>query len=330
MFPIDDDAVRMMMIQEEDDVDPNEVDEEDESSDEEEVVPAKVEESKEEVDEPKDKADEKTDNDFDFEIEEKPKEEKEDEFVIPDKFETVEAERDFYKENFTKIKESTSNPEDIATRYEEQLLSKEKDVEELKALRDALNGQPDALVKIRFKDALIKGGYDHRLTQEEQNNIIDTELRKSFGSNYRDVFDQEDAEVEGTLSYNMIKKQEELIGNIDSYNQKPQQEPQQQLDPEEGKKIIHESLSKVGVKDENIDKFINELKTTDLLNNPVKLYKAIYMKQIMDKRIRQAKEEGRKEALAEISKVGSKPVKDDGEKVNKTKAKEVDYGNNYN
>lgn len=329
MFPVSDKDEWRLQIHEEDDVDPNEELEEDEevSDDVEEVAVEKEEE--EVIDEPKEEENEKDGDDLNFEIEEKPKEKQEDEFVIPEKFNSVEEERDFYKENFNKVKESSQNPDVIVSKYEEQLLAKEKDVEELKALRDALKGQPEAMIKIKFKDQLIKAGYDHRLTQEEQNEMIDKELRQSFGVNYREVFDQEDANIEGTVSNLMLKKQQEILDSIEQYNQRPAQQVQPQADPEEARKLVHESLSKVGVKDENINRFIDDLKTTDLINDPVKLYKAVYMDKILEQKVKQAREEGRKEALAEISKVGSKPVKDDEEKVKK-KAREIDYGNNYN
>lgn len=331
MFPVNGNMNEMLYgaIAEEDDVIEEEVIEEESTDETEEVDTDNKDETVDDVDVPNEgEKNEKEDNDLNFEIEEEQKKEQKDELdiTIPEKFESVEEERDFYKKNFTKYKDTASNPEVIATKYEEELLAKEKDVEELKALRDALKGQPDAFVKMRFKEQLVKGGYDHRLSEQEQVKIIDTEMSKIWGNNYRDIFDPEDQDVPGTLSYNMVQKQNEILNGISKYNEVPQQEQVQQIDPEEARKTVHESLSKVGVKDENIDRFIEDLKTSDLLNDPVKLYKAVYADKLYSKKIAQAREEGRKEALAQISKAGNKPVEEQDDSKEK---KEIDYNRRY-
>lgn len=324
-FPIDSAEMWRHAIHEEDDESHDE-----EPTDEVEEVEETTDET-DDIDEPKEgQANENEDSDINFEIEEKTEKKSDDEleFKIPDSFESVETERDFYKENFNKIKEQALNPETIATKYEEQLFAKEQGVEELKALREVLDGKPDAFVKIRFKDQLQKGGYDHRLTNEERSEIIETELSKTFGYNYKDIYDSEDAGNPGTLSYNMLQKQQEIIGKIEEFNAIPQQQQQQQVDPEEVKRTVYDSLSKVGVKDENINRFIEDLKTkgAELINDPVKLYKALYSDKLTEKKIAQAREEGRKEALAEIRKVGTKPINKD--KDEKSDEERIDYTNN--
>lgn len=249
---------------------------------------------------------EKTDDILNFEIEEEKTPEPEEEYKVPEKFETPEEELKFYKENFGKLKEEKLNPEVLATKYEDVLLEKEKSVEELKALRDMLNGSPDTYVKIRFKDQLAKNGYDYRITEEEAKNLIHNKLSETFGHNYSSIYDPDDTVNENSFSYKMLKMQEDILKEIDTFNQRTEngipENQQPQYNEEEAIKTVKEELSKAGVKDGNIERFIKDLKTEakELLNNPVRMYKALYMDKIIEKKIAQAKEEGRKEALKEF------------------------------
>jgi len=259
------------------------------------------EEVKEDLEIPMDKTTEDNDNDADI--------------VIPESFESVEEEKDFYKTHFenSKSKFKDFNADNIIEKYEDQLIEKENDFEELKALRNMLKGKPDHYVKMRFKDQLEKAGYNSSLTVDESKTMIHEELVKSFGSNYGQIYDIDEAAEEGTISYNMLKKQNEIKEKIKEINsQKTEQASAPVGDPEEAKKLINESLSKAGLKENSINKFIEDLSSQgqELVNNPIKMYKALYMDKIIEKERVKAFEEGRKEALADLKKVGSSPRKE--------------------
>lgn len=265
------------------------------------------EESKtdEEVDIPEEesKTDEE-DNELNFEIEEKVKEKVIDEFLVPEKFKDVEEELEFYRKKFPELKDTKINPEILAKEYEETLLKQEKDFEELKALRDIIKGEPDSYVKIRFKDQLAKNGYDYRLTDEESRNIIHQKLSETFGNNYTNYYDPDDALNSGTTSNKMYLMQERLLEEINKHNERVMPQEQATINPEESIKFIEESLEKANINEANRKRFIEDVKTKgkDLLNDPVQFYKALYMDKIIEKKIKEAKEQGRKEALAEFKK----------------------------
>lgn len=278
---------------------------------------------------------ETTDSDLEIEIDEP--ESSETEIQIPESFESIEEERDFYKNQFENIKnkgEDSFDPMEIVNKYEDKLIEKEKNVEELRQLNDLINGKPEYFIKARFKNELKSAGYNPSLSEEDQAQYINDELTKVFGANYKNLYDPDEASDSSTLSYKMYKHQEHLMNEIENFNSDlvPQQgQAQPQGDPEEAKKFLEEGLTKAGISEKSVNRFVEDFKTqgAELFNDPVKLYKAFYMDKIIEKKVAQAKEEGRKEALAEIQKVGSK-TRNYPSKTEQMKSREPDFHSNRN
>lgn len=290
---------------------------EEESTEEENIETVEeTEQPKEEnIDEIKEeKKDEEIDNDINIEIEEESEEKKTDEFIIPEKFDSPDDELKFYKENFTKIKDEYTNPEIVAEKYKEQLLSTEKDVEELKALNEMLKGSPDAFVKLRFKDELSKAGYNTQLSNTEIQSIVKARLSEVFGNNFADIYNEDDIDIPGTATYKMIELQDKIIKEAQEFNKPVENINNNIVSKEEAIKNVTEKLKAVGVKDENITRFIEKdipTKGNELLNDPVRLYKAVYMDQFLKKEREKAYADGKKDALEEIKKASPKRVDND-------------------
>lgn len=249
------------------------------------------------------------------------------EIEIPEKFEKPEEELEFYKSKFNELNEKAKSEEfieDIATNYSDKLIEQETKVEELKALRDMLDGKDDTYLKMKLKDNLIKSGYDHRLTQEEVYSYLDQGLAEKFGFNYGELYNDEDSMIPGTISYKMREEQARLQAEVQSHNTRPQTSPESQIDPVEAKRIVYETLAKKGLNEKQVDSFIDKAaKEWDgIVNDPVKMYNIIYMDKIIEQKEKKAYEKGKNEALEDFKKASTKKPIDDNSNKEEDESKE--------
>lgn len=242
------------------------------------------------------------------------------EIEIPEKFDKPEDELEFYKGKFNEFNDKANSEEFInglTKTYSDQLLEKEKNVEELKAIRDMLDGKPESFVKMKFKEQLSSAGFNHQLTEEEKYSYLNEGLSDKFGSNFGDIYNEEDSLIPGTTSYKMKEEQNRLLQELNEHNSAPQQSQQSQIDPIEAKKMVYETLGKKGLNEKQIDGFIEKATKdwNDIVNDPVKMYNVVYMDKIIAQKEKSAYEKGKKETLEEFKKASTKkPIDDNSSK----------------
>lgn len=173
---------------------------------------------------------EDTDNNTEDTINNEQKEVTEDEFDYNNifkeqskpEFKTKREEYEFYKNNYDKLTtnlRSEKFTKFISDKYKDALIKQEERYEHLKALDEAMQGNPETMAKLYFPDGIKAAGGDPRITSQEQWDLVDKQLQKEFGTNYKDYFNEEDANNLDSISGKMFNRQKDIIEELQQKNQ---------------------------------------------------------------------------------------------------------------
>ena len=141
-----------------------------------------------------------------------------DELVLPETFKSPEEELKWYRDNYTKaidIYKTDDFKKGIVDNYANYLMEQEADVDKLKALKEAIDGNPSAMIKAYFGKDLKDNGVKVSFNQEETQYYLANALAEEYGKDYLKHFDQEDATVPGTLSYKMLSFQRAKLQELE-------------------------------------------------------------------------------------------------------------------
>lgn len=224
-----------------------------------------------------------------------------DDLKLPTEFKDTNEEGGFYKETYLKninFLNSDEFREQLLENYKDNILEQEYDVDKLKAIKDAMDGNPEQMLKIYFPDAAAGIGHTQFMSNDDKFAYIDSKLQEEFGKNYREEFDANDVVNSNSKSAQIWKKQTELMTDLSK---------REQEFAEKNKPITQEDIDKK-LKDEYETKFKNEgftvkeyqdfIKETQNYNYTTEdLHHMVYFKDYVDT----AYEEGFKDGQKKIT-----------------------------
>ena len=149
-----------------------------------------------------------------------------DDLIPPDEFEDDISKVIWYEENYLKlINHIESEPvrNHIKSKYQEEILTADKEYNKLKAVKNLMEGNPEEYIKLYAPDYLVKNRINAGYGNEEKATIVDKQLKKEFGEDYRELYDEEKANIKGTMSNRMFEKQQQLLESIDKHNEEVNQ-----------------------------------------------------------------------------------------------------------
>ena len=141
-----------------------------------------------------------------------------DELVLPESFKSPEEELKWYRDNYTKaidVYKTDGFKKEIVDNYTDYLMQTEAEVDKLKALKEAIDGNPSAMIKAYFGKDLKDNNIKVSFNQEETQYYLANALAEEYGKDYLKHFDQEDATVPGTLSYKMLSFQRAKLQELE-------------------------------------------------------------------------------------------------------------------
>ena len=125
-----------------------------------------------------------------------------DDLIPPEKFESDKEELEWYKDNYVKSMELTRDPkflDFVLNTYKEELDKLEKE-----SVDRILSTGNIAELKIKYPQLLGKAGVDATFSEDDKINVIDNHLKATFGVNYKDKFDETEANDPNTISGKML------------------------------------------------------------------------------------------------------------------------------
>jgi len=236
-----------------------------------------------------------------------------DDLVVPETFEDETAELNWYRDNMGKVYNLFGSEEfknNLINGYEEHLIAKEKDHEDLKAIKDAFEGNPEAAFKRFLPNALQSRGLNPNFTGEEIEKHIDEKLMEEFGENYKDLMITADLFKPTSMSSQIYERQKELANEFkESAKQALVEQSQQQsggVDLEAFQKIVDEQYKEhfSGVPAEDFNEFIQEI--SDREWTLVDYHNAHFFKEHIAEARQEGFDEGRKAVADEIKNAGGR------------------------
>lgn len=243
-----------------------------------------------------------------------------DNLIPPEKFNSKKEELEWYRNKYEELLTFYSKKEFVdqfIKAYEEKLIEKEKNVETLKATAELLEGNPELALKLYAPHYLAKNNIDYELTTEDIYNIIDYNLKKEYGEDYQLHFKPEDKDKKGTLSYNMYRKQEKLLQQIQEYQEKQRQIAQQYRQPtqEEIQKMIEEEYEKdfkeAGYSKEDFNKFYEEVKKAIPKLKLKDYHRILYFKDYLKEAYQKGLQDGKKDITKKLNTAKQKIINND-------------------
>lgn len=259
---------------------------------------------------------------------------------MPEKFESTEEELSWLRERYGMVQQKLNSDEyynQIFEKYEEQILKREQEAEEIINTHKALKSNPKEYVRQYFPEALAELGVSPVMSDDEIANKIKTDLAKEFGEDYEQMYNESDmAPWKGkTLSRQIYERGNELHDIYSKQNARSKQifddyarkvaNGQNPISDEAIKDSIEKQYSefeKIGVPRAEYDAFVEELKTKDITF--LDLWKLRnYEKEIENAR-KQGIEEGRRGVTSNFTKA-AQPASPRQAEPEKRKTEESDF-----
>jgi len=247
-------------------------------------------------------------------------------FLPPEDFKDDSEKIEFYENKYfdlIKYTKSEKFGKELAKTYKDTLLQAQQDVNELLELQKALKEDPSIAFKKYFNEDMAKQGYSPYIENEEASNYIKKQLANEFGTNWESAYDPSEASQEGTISNKILQKHNAYVQELEQINQR--NTPNRPvMTPEKIQAALDEEYKKyfepTGMgKDEYTD-FINEVKAGKVQVNT----KDLYLIRHQDEFKKYYIEQGKKEALQNVSKSGSKPNRAKKSNSSKSSSRYVD------
>lgn len=224
-----------------------------------------------------------------------------DDYVVPESFKNSKEELAWYKEKYISIMDqyrSEEFVEKLKTNYQQVLLEEQEKIERFKAFDDMAKNNPELAIKLYAPQYLATNGIDYKLTDDQMYDYLDKQLAKEFGKNYKQVFDEIDAEDPDTLSGKMKLRQDELMNQLNTMQQNAEQIAQQNtpVPPEVVIEKEYDKFAHAMSKDEYFD-MVGEFKNY-FTENPIDMKSMYILRNIDDiteEIYQKGLEDGRKE-----------------------------------
>lgn len=231
-------------------------------------------------------------------------------------FKTKRDEYEYYKSNYEKLTtnlRSENFTKFISDKYKDALIKQEERYQHLKALDEAMQGNPETMAKLYFPDGIKAAGGDPRITTQEQYDLVDRQLKKEFGQNYKDYFNEEDANNNDTISGKMFSRQTELIQELQAKNENLNNNS---MTPEQIKEIAYKQKEEQ-LPDMPTEEFDNLLETAKNFKLDLQsIEKIINFDKHIEKAHQKGIEEGKKKLAKNISNAGKQVKPEPTKKVN--------------
>jgi len=244
--------------------------------------------------------------------------------LLPDtyEFKDEKEELDFYRTTFPEVlkfyKEGGFSQAFIDN-YENELISKEKDVDELLAIRKAVKGEDgELMMKTLFPEIALQYGIAPRLSEEEMTRYVEKHMTDTFGENYRRYFDKDDILDPKSMSSRMLLEQQRFIEQVNRHNQinweerlamrtqptTPQVEPER-LEKEVGRQF-NEYFAKADYTENEYKEFLDEL--SNFRYDLQDMHRALYFDEYVSDAYQKGLDAGRKAYAKELARTNGIPL----------------------
>jgi len=244
----------------------------------------------------------------------------------PGKFENTESELKFYRDNYNKIIDISKSKEFIenfADEYQDHLIARENNVNELKAISEAMKGTGGAVIaKMFFKDALQKEGYSAKIGKDEAEQFIADELARRYGADWEKNYKTIDELDASTLSGKIFREKSKLINAFTEQNNSIET-PVSEISEEERQTKLNEeyikSFKDKGMEKSEFDNFVIECREKLPGLSLMDYHQMIHFDDYVVTAYEKGLQEGREQLRKDIDKSGSRiasvnnpfPEKDD-------------------
>ena len=235
----------------------------------------------------------------------------EDDFIPPDKFKNQKEEVRWYKENYARLINKFSDEDfvqEFADAYQEQLLSREKNIENLKAVDYLLKGQPELALKLYAPQYLAQKGHSPLINEDEAREMVDNALKQKYGEDYLDLYDSSKANTKGTLSYMMYQYQQEILHHVQQQREEAQKYIENYQPPDPAKiqeylySVYEESFAQAEFSKEEFDNFVSEAREYSKTMPLEDVYFVLNKEDYLDLAYENGYEEGKKAAAKNLNK----------------------------
>lgn len=145
-----------------------------------------------------------------------------DELLPPESFKDEKEELNFYRKSYIDLVEymrSEKFRDMIVEKYSQILLEKHEEGEKLIAIKEMLDKNPKGVIKIYAPELLVKEGRNPFIEKAEADSMIHEALVNSFGEEYLEIYDSNEANKKGTASYEMLKIMNKIQLDVDKHNE---------------------------------------------------------------------------------------------------------------
>jgi hypothetical protein len=233
-----------------------------------------------------------------------------DDLIAPE-FDNEQQELDWYREHLPKIYNvfaSDSFKESMMDSYEDYLIAKEKDVEKLKVIKEALEGNPERAFKQFMPHVLQQNGIRPVFNSNEIDSFIEEKLKAEFGVEYKDLIVPEDLFRPSSLTSQIYARQQDLLKDYEQHNAQYSNTAQSTVDPT----ILREKIEQdkktyfSHVDEHEFDGFLKEIEAYDWdLSDFEHAYNFHqYIETAGQMGYDQGYDEGKKSVLQEITRAG--------------------------
>ena len=253
-----------------------------------------------------------------------------DDLIPPEKFDSTEAELEWYKDNYVKSMELTKDPkflDYVLSTYKEELDKlEEQSVERILADNNIVE------LKARYPQLLGKAGVDATFSEEDKIAAIDNHLKNTYGNNYKDKFDKTEAADPNSISGRMLAEQEKVINWVENRNQEIVQQLQQMKPPtqeEINQRLDNEykEFADSNFTRDEFNEFYKEAQEYSPKVNMKDMHRMMNFDDYMQEAYNKGMNEGRKSVGKEIEKVGRQY---NGNSVNGTSKKIINKKDDFN
>src|SRR3990167_857270 len=230
-----------------------------------------------------------------------------DDYKVKDTYKDINEELEAYKKAYTGTMTFMQSPEfleSFSKEFEKNLLESELEVDKLKAIKEALEGNPERALKQFFPDLATNLNISPFMSETEKIDYIDEVLTKKFGKDYKDKWNPNEVISPNSFSSQVFKEQNKIISDLEK-QETEYREKNKPITPEvieaNLKQQYEEQFKSDGFTVEYYKAFVGELKE----HKPTMedMHHMLYFEHYIE----EAKEEGRKEGMQNI-KNGMKKV----------------------
>jgi len=230
---------------------------------------------------------------------------------VPEEFQSVEEELNWYRDAYDKLiilptDETVKEMYSGAKGEGEKQSYTDQEIQEYKAIKEALDGNPETAFKMYFGKDLVNRGHLPYITVSEGKDYISGKLSERFGEDYDLKYDADEAAKKGTYSNRLLQYHEELQQQVLNHNaevDKMKASMPSQADIQQQIEEAYDAEFKDIMTREEYNAFIKEM--TGYKGTVKDLYRMKYYDRDVEEAKKAGIEEGKKQLLEGLRRSGT-------------------------